>query len=735
MPKELQPITRFGLGMVTSIDPQDIPLESAIYSENLDSNAFGRLQGILANSLKSSTVGEDAVGINSWLRRESGEHDLIYTDGTNIKSIRDFYGTPTENTEIASKVPTSMAVLNQSIHMGTGSAATNKPQFLGSTTNSFFGGLGIVIYTDGGGGLNDLTAKGYYSGSANTSYFVEIDGTPGTDTFQWKKDTAYGGAGTWTTDVPITGTFQGNAQELDEGVYVFFGATSGHAIGDIWEIPCTIATVNEHKGDAELLVYEDTTTPTDPPAGYFGFNFVTASAGAILRRYKYSLIYDGIQESLLSTVEHDRFVTNDYDTIEGYIVAGEVISSPNSWNKRITGLNLYQATSLDGTASGLGQYRLVQSFLIGNGDLWYGGDNKIVAWTDENLVSVSYEQNSGILENADVNLPNYELSCVLNNFHFVAKCWVQQIPDAKMMLFRSTEFCYDVFDIYNDKVPLNILPTGMAGFNNKIYVWDSNTTIIINASNLSIENIIHGTGCSSPLSWTIIDTLLDDKPYRALVFADSHDIYMDEGAGARPISDAIRTRISSGTVGWANMQHSSMNPILVFDAPKNTLLCISSINYAGNIASVFAYNITSKRWDYYPDFCNYSATSRLCKSAFSGKDGETYCVNGFQVLNNFGNTTNRAWKYYSPELVFGAPKQPKMWYNFYLDKVETSGTITPTYSVNKGSSYSALTNTTEIKTGSAWEKTNSIILALSATAGVNYVNAIELLYRKMVGVR
>ncbi len=176
-----------------------------------------------------------------------------------------------------------------------------------------------------------------------------VDGAYRAPAFALGSDRTRGGAGTWTTGVAITGTFQGNAQELDEGVYVFFGATSGHVIGDMWEIPCTIATVNEHKGDAELLVYEDTTAPTDPPAGYFGFNFVTASAGAILRRYKYSLIYDGLQESLLSTVEHDRFVTNDYDTREGYIVAGKVISSPNSWNKRITGLNLYQATSLDGT--------------------------------------------------------------------------------------------------------------------------------------------------------------------------------------------------------------------------------------------------------------------------------------------------------------------------------------------------------------------------------------------------
>ena len=292
------------------------------------------------------------------------------------------------------------------------------------------------------------------------------------------------------------------------------------------------------------------------------------------------------------------------------------------------------------------------------------------------------------------------------------------------------EFCYDVFDIYNDKMYLNIIPTGIAGFNNKIYVWDSNTTIIVNASTLSIENIIHGTGCLSQLSWCVIDTMLDDKPYRSLVWADSHDIYMDEGSGARPISDAIRTKLNGSAISWADMLHASINPILVFDAPKNTLLCISST--ASNKASVFGYHIVQKRWDYFPDFCN----PHLCLSAFSGKNGESYSINSDKVLNNFGGATNRAWKYQSSEIIIGSASQLKKFYNLYLDKIETSGAITLTYSIDKGTSYRSLINTTEIKdAGALWEKQESIIIALSATTGINYVNALELLYRLMIGVR
>ena len=725
MPKELLPITRFGLGMVTSIDPQDVPLESAIYSENLDNNALGRLRGILANSLKSSTIGENAIGINNWLRRESGEYDLIYTDGTDVRSIQDFYGTPSEVQKIASKVPTSMVRMNRGMHIGTGSDIDTPPQFVGEMTASPFGGIGQIVFS---GTQDDLSAKGFYTGDADATYYVEIDGT-GTDTFRWNKD-----GGAWTSTVPITASWY---QLGTEGIYIFINSASGHAQDETWAIPVKKPSVQEYNGNAELLTYDEALTVT-PVDGNFSV-YVSGGAGTVLRRYKFSLIYDGIQESLLSTENYDQLVADETTPVNGVITAGG--ASSLAINKRVTGFNLYQATSPTGDEADLGQFKLVNSYLIGNGDEWTSSssDNKSISFTDDGITSVSYEQNSGILENADTNLPNYELGCDLNNSHFIAKCYVENFPDAKMMLFRSVEFCYDVFDIYNDKMYLNIVPTAIAGFNNKIYAWDNNTTVIINASSLSIETITHGTGCLSPLSWTIIDTLLDDKPYRALVWADSHDIYMDEGNGARPISDAIRTKINTSAVSWADMQHSLMNPILVFDAPKNTLLCITSADYANTKSSAFAYHITSKRWDYYPDFCNYSGsptTDRLCKSAFSGKDGETYSVNGYQVLNNFGGAFNRAWKYYSPELIFGLPKQPKKFYNVYLDKVETSGAVTATYSIDKGATYRALTNDTEIKdVDDKWEKKNSIIVALSGTAGVNWVNAIELLHRRMVGVR
>lgn len=80
-----------------------------------------------------------------------------------------------------------------------------------------------------GVGLDDLTESGNFNGNGRTTVRVRIDGTGTPDTFEW----SYDGGGTWQqAGVPITGA----AQLLQAGVYVTFGATTGHTIGDYWDI-------------------------------------------------------------------------------------------------------------------------------------------------------------------------------------------------------------------------------------------------------------------------------------------------------------------------------------------------------------------------------------------------------------------------------------------------------------------------------------------------------------------
>ncbi len=82
-----------------------------------------------------------------------------------------------------------------------------------------------------GSGLDDLTAGGTFTGGANITYTVKIDGTGTPDTFKWSKD----GGSTWEVE---TVNIDGTAQTLDLGVTVTFGATTGHTLNDLWTIEC-----------------------------------------------------------------------------------------------------------------------------------------------------------------------------------------------------------------------------------------------------------------------------------------------------------------------------------------------------------------------------------------------------------------------------------------------------------------------------------------------------------------
>ena len=79
-----------------------------------------------------------------------------------------------------------------------------------------------------GSGTNDLTRGRTFTGTADTAYRIEIDGTGTPDTFKWSND----GGTTWeATGVAITGS----AQTLEYGLTVTFAATTGHTLADRWD--------------------------------------------------------------------------------------------------------------------------------------------------------------------------------------------------------------------------------------------------------------------------------------------------------------------------------------------------------------------------------------------------------------------------------------------------------------------------------------------------------------------
>jgi hypothetical protein len=86
--------------------------------------------------------------------------------------------------------------------------------------------IGSPAFT--GAGLDDLSASGNYNGNLSTTVRVRIDGTGAPDTFEYSWD---GGSIYQPGLIPITGS----PQLLGMGVWITFGATTGHTSGDYWD--------------------------------------------------------------------------------------------------------------------------------------------------------------------------------------------------------------------------------------------------------------------------------------------------------------------------------------------------------------------------------------------------------------------------------------------------------------------------------------------------------------------
>lgn len=101
------------------------------------------------------------------------------------------------------------------------------------------GYLGALTFS--GAGLDDMkhgSNSRFTNVDTDINYKVEIDGTGTPDTFKWSDD----GGSTWdATTVAITGA----DQDLNNGVTIRFGATTGHTATNAWTWTCRKITATQ----------------------------------------------------------------------------------------------------------------------------------------------------------------------------------------------------------------------------------------------------------------------------------------------------------------------------------------------------------------------------------------------------------------------------------------------------------------------------------------------------------
>lgn len=265
---------------------------------------------VQANSV---TLGTDTTG--NYIQTISGTTSEIEVTGSGTESADVTIGLPA-NVTVSNNLTVSgdLYVSGTTISVDSATLSVDDP-FIYLNQGDAIGETGTVFT---GTGLDDAVFHGYYEGSTTTTYYVRIDGTGATDTFEWSKDNF---VTTEATGVAITGL----NQDLDNNITIEFSAITGHTLGDVWS--GIAAPINIDTG-----LFSNINTGTIG----IGYTHVGIFFDASDSRWKVFSEYDAEPNGdiitsdpsfVLGIMEADCFVATEVDT--GYVLISDAVTLNN----------------------------------------------------------------------------------------------------------------------------------------------------------------------------------------------------------------------------------------------------------------------------------------------------------------------------------------------------------------------------------------------------------------------
>lgn len=744
MSRQVFDIKDFKYGVISSIDEEDIPSESASDSLNVDGDsAEGILRGIPSDTQylidsDADAAADDAlvdVRLGEFIE-DNGTYYFIYHDSNanTISIIKDFYGAVPIKETLLSSVPdtVTMTTNNKEVHISYGTGA----KWIGKITHKQFGLTDITSLFEGTG-LDDATGTvSGYTGIKLVIFDVEITATGANDTFKWRKD-----GGSYTTGVSIANT---SAITLSNGVTITFAATTGHTIGDKWHI----TTEGIYITDASIVTAESVSSPI-----YIATAAETTGTGekyfiaTNTYRWACSYIFDGYQESpliLWDSISDAPSVDSEYYVLT--LRAAGAVNGSAIFNRRITGVNIYRVEyATTGTAEQRGLYRLIATIDINDSD-WatvttsrdiiirdYGITSQIangatpytVTADSINYGGTTYDENAGISETIIDSMVYYKLSIKGNGYHFVGKCTKSGVVDAERYIFRSKYLRYDMFNWTDDFLIMPEPITAMHFYDGKLFVFSLNKTYRINPDGLYIEDVFDDAGCQGQRA-------VHSNEY-GMFFGNAFNAWMYQSGQFIPIGDAIRQSASGGK-SWQTFLFSTLTDLIVTsDSKKGYVLFINERTDTTAKLFAWAYSPSKKRWDAFA-FGGYASSANA--GAFKGKNGEVYLSNAsatYNLMRPSISTYTQAWEWYSQELSFGETRQVK---SISMIKVDATGTVGITYGVDGALPTTSGTSEALINVynKSIRIKLNGAAVSSGSTY-TNYADSLELIYRPLVGKR
>lgn len=411
--------------------------------------------------------------------------------------------------------------------------------------------------------------------------------------------------------------------------------------------------------------------------------------------YKTNYTFDGYQDSPLSIAAMSppktKSTGNKSITIS---IDNKTLLSP-----RVTAVNLWRATGPEGAGQPTTSYRLVESrpLDLANWTVTSNSCTCTITDTDPNT-GITFEKQTGMSDFMTGAAVNYALMAEMNECLFVARCTMpnNEIPDATHYMFRSKPQRCDVFDWATDFMVLPSVPTAIAAYAGRIWVFDTANCYRVNPDDLCIEETFIGYGVPDQRAVCISE-------FGMVIAAKVKNIWLYDGKEFMPIGNAIRKASSTIPAPWEyvggyysstwNVGHTNFDPVVSYSPALRSIFI--TVSRTATIVGAYVYSPDRGRWDYWL-FPNVASTP-AATGTFFGKDGELYYSIAAHLYNIAGGATRAtAWRWYSRENGLGDNTQSKKVYKVLLSQTLLStgaaASINPTVDLANNDTFVALTN-------------------------------------------
>lgn len=310
--------------------------------------------------------------------------------------------------------------------------------------------------------------------------------------------------------------------------------------------------------------------------------------------YKFSLLYDNLQESPLSIAQADEAIV-----VKGEEVTVKVQINTKLVSHRITHINLYRKVMSDAFIRDETEFSFIDSVNFRPIERWTAITEETIveesaegeSYTEHtgvyyftinpksSLIRPKYSSITGISETLYSNTLNYELSEAIESFLFVAGAHIPHLSDdVANYVFRSKSSKFSQFDWSSDYQVLPEKPIALKGFMGRLYCFTSNTLYKLNPATLEVEDSYDGTGCFDKDSVIVTEY--------GMCFADKDNIYLHDGNAPQIISRSIATSSSYSNYGWQDVDKLYVK--LGFDNQRKSFLVFFAYEIPYNVMPDFS---------------------------------------------------------------------------------------------------------------------------------------------------